>query len=75
MDSSSFTELSQRRPVHFPIVLICVNRLLVGGRTHGLRIMRASIDVASGILRRREPHRQPRQPATPPLFALISRHV
>jgi hypothetical protein len=31
MDSSSFTELSQRRPVHIPIVLICVNRLLVGG--------------------------------------------
>jgi hypothetical protein len=30
MDSSSFTELSQRRPVHIPIVLICVNRLLVG---------------------------------------------
>jgi hypothetical protein len=52
MDSSSFTELSQRRPVHIPIVLICVNRLLCEPapcrtRTHELRTMRTSIVVAS----------------------------
>jgi hypothetical protein len=40
MDSSSYTELSQRRPVHIPIVLICVNRLLVGREPTSCGIMR-----------------------------------
>jgi hypothetical protein len=42
MDSSSFTELSPRRPVHIPIVLICVNRLLVGGEPTSCALRRAT---------------------------------
>jgi len=42
MDSSSFTELSQRRPVHIPIVLIYVNRLLVGGEPTSCALRRGT---------------------------------
>jgi hypothetical protein len=48
MDSSSFTELSQRRPVHIPIVLI-YEPAPCRRRTHELRITKGHDSTSYGL--------------------------